>query len=77
MSSGLGQELEGTLVGPNGPHHASELVGDSDGGLVVDVGLSEVVRPLAEPVGLLCAGVKQYRAGTVNEQCSEVAVSAL
>jgi hypothetical protein len=42
----------------------------------VDVGLAEVVCPFAEPIGLLGAGVKQDRAGAVDEQCAEVSVTA-
>jgi hypothetical protein len=43
---------------PDGPDDAGEFVGDGDGGLVVDVGLGELVSPDPEGVRLACLGVE-------------------
>jgi len=61
---GLGQRAVGRLMLPDGPADARHLVGHGDGGLVVDMGLLEVMRSLAQPVGLLLPGVEQGRART-------------
>ena len=75
---GGGQELAvGLLTTPDRPDDASQLVGDGDGGLVVDVGLAQLVRPLAESVWLFGAGVEQDRAGAVDQQGPQVTVTAL
>ena len=52
---------------PDGPDDARDLVGDSDGSLVVHVGLCELVGPLAESIGLLLARVQQRGARAVDE----------
>jgi len=49
----LGSGLEPAvrlLAAPDRPDDASQLVGDGDGGLVVDVGLAELVGPDPEAV---------------------------
>ena len=61
---------------PDGPDDARELVGDRDGGLVVDVGALELVSPLAEAIGLLLPGVEQNGARAVDQERAQVAVAA-
>jgi hypothetical protein len=75
---GGGLELAvGLLAAPDGPNDACQLVGDGDGSFVVDVGLAELVRPDAEAIVLLGPGVVEDRAGAVDEQGAQVAVTAL
>ena len=69
--------MVGLRAGPHRPDDPGHLVGDGDGGLVVDVSLGEVVCPAAEPVGLAVARVQQHGTSAVNEQCAQVAVTAL
>ena len=63
-------------MGPDGPDDARELVGDRDGGLVVDVGAFEFVSPLAEAIRLLLPGVEQDRARAVDQERTQVTVPA-
>jgi hypothetical protein len=62
---------------PHGPDDAGHLVGDGHGGLVVDVGLFELVGPVAQVIGLFLSSVEQDRSRAVDEEGAQVPVAAL
>ena len=75
---GHGERHEGTVVSPDGPGDAGQLVGESDGGLVVAEPSLESEGPGSESVvggGFL--GVAEDGTCAVDEQHSEVGVTAL
>src|SRR5260221_14666271 len=75
LSCGGLDRVVGLLSSPDGPHDPGELVGQGHGGFVVDVCGADSGRPLTESV-LVVAGAEQDGAGAVDEQRSEVTVSA-
>ena len=65
---------------PHRPHDAGELVGESDGGLVVAAQPFELQRPDPEPIrrrGCLRLRVAQHGPRAVNQEHAQVGVAAL
>jgi len=60
VSGGPRHQSERPLVFPDCPHNASELVRHRDSGLVVDVGLRQLVRPFPQPIRLLLSCVHEH-----------------
>ena len=60
---------------PDGPRHAGQFVSHSDSGLVVTHSVLQIPRPNAESIGLRNGlGANQNRAGTVNQQSTQVSI---
>lgn len=72
--SGLPVVLEAAPHGPDDPRH---LVRDRHRGLVVDVGLCELVCPLTEVIGLCLASVEEDRSSAMDEEGTKVAIAPL
>jgi hypothetical protein len=62
---------------PDCPYDASELVRHRDRGLVVDMGLRQLIRPFPQPIRLLLSCVDEHGARTMDEQRPQVPVAAL
>jgi hypothetical protein len=69
--------MERPIVFPDGPGDPSELVGECGGGLVVAACSLACESPGAQPIRRLALGGVQDGAGAVDEQRSQVDVSAL
>ena len=79
---GLDPAAEVAVVTPGRPHDARELVGESDGGLVVTAAFLDIERPGAKPIerdgpALSAAGREQYGSGSMDEQGSQVRIALL
>jgi hypothetical protein len=77
-SCGLGLGNEFDVSFPDDPGDASELVGESDGGLVVTASSLDFESPGPEAVGGFHAlGSPKNGAGAVGEEHSDIGVAAL